>query len=74
MAGPNHFADGSERPAAHRRAEGEGLRRGEAIAALIRLRRSERVADTSEPLIWTGLGLILVLLFSFFLTTHWFPT
>jgi hypothetical protein len=74
MARPNHFADLSERPATSRRAEGGGPRRGAKIDELIRLHRSQREANTSEPLIWAGLGLLLVLIFSMLLTTHWFPT
>lgn len=74
MARPNHFADRSERPAASKRAEGGGLQRSEAIDALIRHHRSKRAAETSEPLIWAGLGLLLVLIFSMLLTTHWFAT
>jgi hypothetical protein len=73
MARQDHFADRSARSAALRPDEGESLRRSETIDALIRLHRSQRAADTSEPLIWAGLGLILVLLFSMLLTTHWFP-
>jgi len=70
MANPkHHFGDQSERPAALMR-----NREGGSIDSLVRLHRSQRAADTSEPLIWAGLGLILVLIFSMLLTTHWFPT
>ena len=73
MPRPDPSADLSERPATPRRAGGEGSRRGEKIDALIRRHRSERAANTSEPLIWAGLGLLMVLIFSMLLTTHWFP-
>jgi hypothetical protein len=45
----------------------------EALEAFVRLHQYKRSPDTSEPLIWAGLGLFIVLLYALILTTHWFP-
>ena len=42
------------------------------IEQAIRAKVAAREAGTSHPLIWGGIGLLMVLFFAYVLTTRWF--
>ena len=50
----------------------EGFQGDEIAKAVERLNESRRASEPPETLIWSALGLVLVLFYAFLLTTRWF--
>lgn len=50
----------------------EGFQGDEIAKVVERLNESRRASKPPETLIWSALGLVLVLFYAFLLTTRWF--